>query len=185
MISAVQRSSRTIPPRYAKRSERISGAIRGLRSLVLKIRCTTTLPQVCATFLSPLQGLSLRLHHYPGLAPWAAIYRRFAANRLWRRRLREGCDGYHNAAQSYFLVPEMVRDPRHGSGPAFLVPTEQARETLNSGQEERWASKLQPGRGECFTWLALAIIDRSDAMLAPYAQARLRDASIRANESLA
>jgi len=35
----------------------MSGAITGLRSLVLKIRCTTTLPQVCATFLSPFQGL--------------------------------------------------------------------------------------------------------------------------------
>jgi hypothetical protein len=36
---------------------------------VLKIRCTTTLPQVCATFLSPLQGLFPKFTFTQGLRP--------------------------------------------------------------------------------------------------------------------
>src|SRR5579863_83151 len=68
-MRAVPRISRTMPPRYAKRLERISGSIKGLRCLVLKIRCTTTLPRVCATFLSPFQGLFLDLTLTQGLRP--------------------------------------------------------------------------------------------------------------------
>src|SRR5580704_17826727 len=45
------------------------GAIRGSRSLVLKIMCTTTLPQVCTTFLSPLQGLLPNCTPTQGLRP--------------------------------------------------------------------------------------------------------------------
>ncbi len=36
-----------------------STAVIGLRSLVLKVKYTTILPQVCATFLPPFQGLFL------------------------------------------------------------------------------------------------------------------------------
>jgi len=53
--------------------------IRGMRPLVLKIRWTMTLPQVCATVLPPLRGLSSFVAATPRLAPWAAFLRSFAA----------------------------------------------------------------------------------------------------------
>jgi hypothetical protein len=68
MMRAVLRSCRIMPPRYAKRSERISGLIRGLHCLVLKIKCTTTLPQVCATSFA-LSGLVCRDHAAQGWRP--------------------------------------------------------------------------------------------------------------------
>src|SRR3977135_1435888 len=115
MISAVQRSSWTIPPRYAKRSARMSGPIRGLRSLVLKIRCTTRLPQVCATLLlSPFQGFLPDFTFTQGLRPGLQSAAASRLIRLWYRSLRKGCDRDHNAAESQFHRPEMVRDPRQG-----------------------------------------------------------------------
>src|SRR5580700_8842382 len=67
-----------MPPRYAKRSKRMSRAIRGLRSLVLKTRWTTTLPQVCATGSFALSGLVPRFPPFtqglrPGLQSIAAL----------------------------------------------------------------------------------------------------------------
>jgi len=53
-----------------------------------------------------LSGLVPGLRRYPGLAPWAAICRRFAADRFWQRSLREQCDGYHNEQEIYFGVPK-------------------------------------------------------------------------------
>lgn len=112
MMIAVPRSSRTMPPKYAKRSERMSGAIRGLRSFVLKISWTTTLPQVCATFLSPFQGLlpdfTLTQGLRPGLQSVAAS-RLIGLSGLGRPGR---CDGCHNGAGSFFFVPKMVHDSK-------------------------------------------------------------------------
>src|SRR5271155_1303167 len=103
MISAVPRNSRTMPPRYAKRSERMSGPIRGCRSLVLKIRCTTTLPQVWATFLSPLQGLFPDRTVTQGLRPGLQSCAASRLVELSALRRRGGCDECHNAGGRYFL----------------------------------------------------------------------------------
>src|ERR1700751_3076679 len=64
MIRAVLRGSRTMPPRYANRSERISGPIRGFRGWGQKIRCTHDLapdlrhfsfaPSGLVAFVTPL-----------------------------------------------------------------------------------------------------------------------------------
>src|SRR5712671_5115691 len=96
MMSAVPRNSRTMLPMYAKRSEQMSCAIMGLRSLVLKDQVHHDIAKGLCSFA--LSGLVSRFHLYPGRAPWAAICRRFAANQLWYRSLREGCDGYNDAA---------------------------------------------------------------------------------------
>lgn len=130
MISAVSRSSRTMPPRYAKRSERMSGAIRGLRSLVLKIRCTTRLPQVWATVLSPFQGLLPDFTFTQGLRPGLQSV---AASRL------NDCGIGHCRRDVTDITMR-----RH----LFLRSRNDARpDNLHLSEEAERASKLQPRRG--------------------------------------
>jgi hypothetical protein len=98
-----------MPPRYAKTSERMSGTIRGLRSLVLKIKCTTTLPQVCATFLSPFQGLLPDCILTQGLRPGLQSV---AASRLIdcvRDRLGEDVTDITTRQRAIRGIPEMER----------------------------------------------------------------------------
>jgi len=70
--------SRIIPPRYANKSSRNSGLINGRRCEVEKMKCNKIFPDVCGIVLRP-PGLAMSACDHPWLAPWAALFRRFAA----------------------------------------------------------------------------------------------------------
>lgn len=77
--------------------------------MVLKIRCTTTLPQVWATFLSPFQGLFPDFTFTQGLRPGLQSV---AASRLIESATDHcGKDVTDITAESYFFVLKVVRDP--------------------------------------------------------------------------
>src|SRR5271155_6277614 len=108
MIRAVPRSSRTMPAAQVSEKARTNvWTNKGQTQLGAEDQVHDDIAASLRHVSSALSGLAPGLRRYPGLAPWAAICRRFAANRLWGRQSQRGCDEYHNARKGRFGAPKM------------------------------------------------------------------------------